>query len=146
VACPWRCSVGIERPCPSRRWPALPVLAQVLDVAQVLDDGPERWRVPGAARRITAAVVELAQVPELGRALGALDDGQGLAQVLDEIEGIGPERCSAGIERPALSWRGRGARASLRPWRCSAGGAEPCALALLGGRSPRCSTWPRCST
>jgi hypothetical protein len=76
-----------------------------VSLALLADD---RGRAPGAARRaVPGAVVALAQVPELGRALGALDDGRrcsrrgpelpGLAQVLDEIEGIGPERCSAGI-------------------------------------------------
>jgi hypothetical protein len=53
---------------------------------------------PGAQRGITAAVVEL-------------------AQVLDESEGIGPERCSAGIER------GRALE-------------DAAAVALLGGRFP----------
>jgi hypothetical protein len=37
-----------------------------------------------------------------GAALDVARSFPELAQVLDEIAGIGPERCSAGIERPAL--------------------------------------------
>jgi hypothetical protein len=55
-----------------------------------------------------------------------LDDGRRfpeLAQVLDEIEGIGPERCSAGIEPEH--------RRSIT------------APSPVPRSSPRCSTWPR---
>jgi hypothetical protein len=119
---PERCSAGITVSL-SRcsMWPgARPGLDEIEGI------GPER-----CSAGITAAVVELAQVPELGRALGALDDGQGLAQVLDDHRGRGAARWR--VARP-------GARRSPRPWRCSVACPWRCSpmtaavsLALLGG-------------
>lgn len=83
-------------------------LDRVVETSSRRIERPAVLRARQRAARGSPAGPWLVKLAAQGRALGALADGRrcsrrgpelpGLVQVLDEIEGIGSERCSAGIE------------------------------------------------
>jgi hypothetical protein len=90
AVCPGAARRASPGPCPSRRWPALPGLAQVLDVAQ----GDRGHRAAGASRSSSGArpAVHSERSMMTAAVVALLDDGQGL--------GLWAARSMMGSARP----------------------------------------------